>query len=330
MVKKGNKKKQQKKAGMVVVRSRGLADAGPAAAYRRALVDPCYAALPSSPYGGAAGSAMVRSHSQVATTGAYYLVFYHPVFGAFTCADTTGATALSLVPNANAGPVISSGAARGIAGCLAVSFTGAESARAGMVRCGLVPGTAVYAYMAAASGGGGTTLTLGPLGSALAHVERMPVDKCEVNWMPGDGDEVFVTPLGYVAANSSMYASLFAKTNFCCALIQASVSGAVDISTTAIYEYTTGSSAGSAPGGGNLTWDVPTNTMPAFNYKAVLSDLARKDSSWFLNTFRKVANFVGGAASSYVTAGLPGALGYLAQEVAGRAPKTKQMRAMAR
>lgn len=312
--KSANARRAPKRARPVLRRRMRVArssSSGPAAEYRRILVDPCYAALPSTPYATSSGGLVTRTHAQVASSSIYQIVFYHPVFGAFTYAESTGAVAGSLNPYTGLYSfVTANGAARGIAGCLSATYSGPESSRSGMIRCGLVAGSVVAKFLGTPNAGDGGTIVLNSVGAFLNHVERMPVDKCEVNWVPGEGDSEFVSTGGFLTANQQSISTYLAKTNFAVVVVQGSaLANSVDFACTSVYEYQAINNVSMA--GATLPWDIAQVTRPSLDFRSVLTDLARKDSSWFLNTFRKTATLIGGTAAGYMSAGLPGALGYL-------------------
>lgn len=319
--KKSNKNNANKRSRMAIVQPRvsrnTSASASAGEAYKRILVDPCYAQLPPSPYATSSGGVIARTHAQVASSQPFQIVFWHPSLGSFSYAEATGAVAGGLTSYSTFWTGVTTGTTRSIAGCISATYTGAENSRAGIIRCGLVSGELVWQFMTGASGGNANTFALNTLGAYLAHMERTPVDKCEVNWVPGEGDSDFGMIPAYSAAYNNAIQSTFAKTNFCVILVQGSGgTSVIDFASTSVYEFQ--SNTNTLIAGGNPVWDVSQNSRPSFDFRSVVSDLAKRDSSWFLNTFRKMGSLVGGAARGYVSAGLPGALGYLTSAAMGR------------
>lgn len=303
-----NKRKSKGKRGTIpkmVQRIREPPGISDREAYKRLLLDPCYSALPPSPYTGNSGSAIRRIKYYRSNSAAYDITFYHPSYGMFYASDATGNVATTIAPVAS-----QQVSGRAIAGCISATYYGAESSRQGAIFCGVVPGNIVSYYLVATSGGQGSTMALSGVQSLLSHVERTPVDKCEVNWVPGEGDYLPVK-LTYDANHLSQIQDVFARTNFCVILVaRAASSDTIAINTTSVVEDFPETSGGPV-------WDTSIPVKPKFDYKAVIEELARKDSSWFLNTFKKTAMLVGGTVSSYMTAGLPGALGYLTSQAFG-------------
>lgn len=309
MAKKNKNSKSPASKQMVVKRKpmlkvpRGLS---PAAEYAHLLLDPCNAPLCASPYELGTAATVVRTQT-LRTNGAIYgAYFWHPVFGLFGADSATDvATSLSwLTP-----PALQGGASRAIAGCVSTSFIAQETIRAGTVHCGIVPGSHVWTYMQSAAGGNGSTMTFSDFASRIGNMERMPVDRCEVNWFPSEGDADPSANVFPTATQNNTVQSAFGKVNFVAVvLLSVAQSNSVQLKFTAVIEN--GNTA-------NTIWTVAPKASPPFDWKRVVESLAAKDPTWFLNTFRKIGTFIGGAAKSYATMGLPGALGYLTSSVAG-------------
>lgn len=321
----GAKRKTAPRIRMKVVKARS--DNSAAQAYKRLLVDPCYAQIPTTPYPTSAGAVVARNRATVVSSSQYQIVFFHPLFGTFSYADTTtpttGLTAGRITPYSTF--LNYNGPGRGVAGCLSAQYTSIEQNRAGMIYCGIVSGAVVYQYLAAANGGNDQTLTPGTLGSQFTHVERMPVDKCEINWVPGEGDSDVAQIAAFNSGQNAAIETAFAKTNFCAILVYGTGgNNVVQFGATAVYEYMPSGTTGL--NGGQLPWDVSVVTRPKFDYRSVVEDLAKRDTSWFLNTFKKVGNLIGGAASGYMSAGLPGALSYLTDHFMGTNAKNNGSR----
>lgn len=284
--------------------------------YKHLLLDPCNAPLCQSPYGGDAGSTMVRAHGYRNSQFDSYVLFYHPLWGGFEN-QVTGGTASTLKPiSATQANVTTSG--RAIAACLDTTWIGPESARAGIVQCGVVPGNVVVNYLDATNGGAGNTIDAANITVLISNMERMPVDRCQVNWFPTEADEQFQGPItSYASANANLIAERFAKTHFMVVFVQGTgTAGFARIGITEVIEKSQLSSI-VVQGSTSQPWNLQSASTPGVNVRSVIAELTNKDTSWYLNTFRKIANFGIGLAGATYTAGLPGALGYLTQAIAG-------------
>lgn len=288
---------------------------GDALAYKKVLLDPCNAALCKTPYEGADGAQISRGCNVINATTGFQAIAYHPVYGGFVLA-TADAQTNSSFSSINQLPYQSSGA-RAIAGCLSVQYSGAESARQGFVYCGLFPGSTVWQYTAASSGGAGGAFNIDTLVSRMVNVERMPVDKCEVNWFPGEGDSDYCIPTWGSSAQTGAMESAFSKVHFAVAVVY---NGTTNVTFKAVNVVET--SANTFTGFPALTIGAPIR--PSFDWRAVLASIANKDTTWYLNTFKKMGHFIAGVSGSYLTAGLPGALGYLTANVAGSVNASRQ------
>lgn len=280
--------------------------------YRRALLDPCYAALPSTPYSSGAGGVIGRIRNTAvgpAATNTAEVVFFHPVYGSFARSAADATTVGSLIPYSTFyRPMANESSGRAISGCLSATFLGPESTRGGLIHCGVVSGAVVISLLATTSGGGGSSNSIASINACLSHVERTPVDKCEVNWFPGEGDSSFAAYTA-LSTNSNQMEVLFERTNFVVITVVGVAAGTIEWNATGVVESTP--AANQSLFNNSTTWDVSTSTKPRFDYRDVVSELGRKDPSWFLGTFKKVSKFISGVATGYATAGMPGALGYL-------------------
>lgn len=282
--------------------------------YKRVLVDPCYAELPQTPYNAGAGGTITRVRKTVLgpaiTTNVAQVVFFHPVFGSYSIEGLANFNTTVQQYNQFYNPLGDATAGRAIAGCLSATYVGPESTRSGIIHCGLVSGSLVSYALATAQGGSANNLAAANLLGGLSHMERMPVDKCEVNWVPGEGDCSFAA-VGLDASNKGQVEALFEKTNFCVIIATGFPTGGNVIEWNATGVVETLPTSGALISGNNVAFDVSTSTRPPYDYRDVVRELGRKDPSWFIGTFKKAWKFVGGVARGYATAGLPGALGYL-------------------
>lgn len=282
--------------------------------YKRILVDPCYGELPSSPYESAAGGIVARVRQTAlapALNNTAMAVFFHPVFGSFAAEVANVTTATSFRDFAGAYQQVgNTNAARAVAGCVSATYIGAESGRSGIMHCGVVSGALVSSLLGTIYGGNGNTITMGALSAGLSHIERTPVDKCEVNWVPGEGDSSF-SAVTFAAASSNQIETLLERTNFC-VIVVTGLNGAANL-----IEWNFTGVVETVPAASNnlfnnaIAFDVSTSTRTKFDYRDVVRELGAKDPSWFIGTFKKAWKFIGGLAKGYATAGMPGALGYL-------------------
>lgn len=289
-----------------------VASSGREGAYKRLLLDPCNAELGSSPYGGDAGAIVQRTHKVFNNTSVSYLVFFHPVLGEYIV-DGVG---LQNVRPLNGVAQMTGGTARGIAGCLETIYTGAENARSGTVQCAVIPGTVVWNYMSIALGGGGAQLDLVNIAARFQNLSRMPVDRCAVNWFPSEADGDFIPPITLNSAQGGATEKIFASTHFAAAFITGVAVNDVRFSSTSVYEANS-YSASTAGTLDQYPWSIAAKSSEPVNVRKVLRDLATQDTRWYLDTFKKVAKFGLGLASSAMRAGLPGALGFLTSSMVG-------------
>lgn len=286
-----------------------------AMAYKRLLVDPCNAELTPSPYGDEAGSAVRRIHMVYNNSNVAQLFVWHPVYGVFYTPTYPGNSTLRPI---DVGQADTAGGTRALAGCLEAMYIGAESSRAGTFHCCVVPGTVVWNHLDNAYGGNGALLDLASLAARFTHIERVPVDRCSVNWFPADGDADFV-PNTYL---NGVYPirEAFSKTHWCAIFVDTPAVNSVRMSFTSVIEQVTTYTTTANNYQGVPTWGITPSSKPRVDVPAVVRSLASQDPSWYLNTFKKVAKFGLGLATSVARGGLPGALGYLAEAVG--APST--------
>jgi len=277
--------------------------------YKRLLLDPCNSSLTLSPYGGDAGAQVYRNHVVFNNALDAELYFWHPVLGTFR-SNTAPGTSGVLVPYGSIAQASNAASTRAIAGCFEIMYIGAENSRAGAVYCGVVPGAIVWNYLAAAQGGAGSTLDMANVASYFTNASRTPVDKCSVNWFPGQGDEDWYPPITLNAAQTGAIEKIFASTHFTAVFVAGAGVNTMRSSVTGVIEV---QSLQASPAGAvaQVPWSVSSSSGGALPWKDVLRQLSNQDSSWYLDTFRKVAKFGVGLVGSAVSGGLPGALGYL-------------------
>jgi len=280
------------------------------ASYKRILVDPCNAPLPKSPYG-VTGNSVYRNVGWTTTHNAYHVFAFHPVYGLFSTGALNGTTAITFNPDGALSA--NTAGARAIAGCLNTTWINSESTRQGSVFCGVVPGGWLWNSLATASGGNNSAFTINQLANLMSNFERTPVDKCEVNWFPGDGEDEPVPPSGiFTSTNVTAVQGLLSKTNFAVVLLYNSVPNSNQIGGVGVVEQINSTVTAAY---GVVT--VSSELKAPFDWREVVTSLGRQDPNWFIGAFRKIGSLVGGMAKSYSTMGLPGALGYLTSEIAG-------------
>lgn len=303
---------------MAISRTLSVTDGGLRNKYKHLLLDPCNAPLCQSPYGGDAGSTIVRAHGYRNTQFDAYVFFYHPLWGGFENQVNGGAVGTLKPISATQANVVTAG--RALAACLDTTWIGTESARSGIVQCGVVPGTVVHTYLDATYGGANNSIDANNITYLISNMERMPVDRCQVNWFPAEADEQFSGPItAYSAANNNLVAERMCKTHFMVVFVAgAGTQNNVRIGITEVFEKSQLLSI-VGQGGTSQPWNLQSASTPGVNVKSLLAELTSRDSSWYLNTFRKIAKFGIGMVGATYTAGLPGALGYLTQAIAGGA-----------
>lgn len=283
--------------------------------YRKLLIDPCNAQLPPSPYGDEAGTLIQRNHWVFNNFNDAICYFWHPWLGLFRHAGVSGTPAT--VAPVSAFQAGQSGTGRALAGCADIMYTGAENSRAGTVQCGIVPGSLVGFLLDTANGGKGQTVDIANIAQFLPNVERTPVDRCSVNWFPAEGDAQFIPAVTFDAANYGLVQDILAKTHFVVIFTSGAGANNMRLSLTPVNEVAPMGTAAPSAGSSVPVWTITPKSSPRVDVTKVVSDFTKKDTSWYINTFRKVAMFGIGLANASYTAGLPGALGFLTQAIAG-------------
>lgn len=305
--------KKKVQAQMPKMRNRNMGPASDAQVaakkYASMLVDPCRAELDYAPYNSAKLDFVTRRKGTgVSGTEAFVVTFWHPAMGAFASAGTTGGFTGALTFGATLSPFVDATvlSAKPVAGCFGVEWVSSESSRQGWISAGIVTGGQIAASLTYRSGF--TAFSIDSWARIATHTERMPVDKFEMNWVPGPRDNQPVPYIGgkfaATAANEVFYDEEMEGRNFIM-IVMSNIGSANVLSTvTSICEI-----AQSA--GLNTTTNAASVTKPTFDYVAVLDSLQKKDTSWYVNTFKKIAQFTSGAVGAYTGGGLPGILGYL-------------------
>lgn len=315
--KESRKPRNKKKAKMMMAAPRKAPPLSRTEQYKRLLLDPCNAELCPSPWGDEGGSLITRAHQIVNNPVDTWLLFWHPYLGWFHLNSAPGVPA-SLTPVTTTGGSSGAETGRALAGCVEAMYMGAESSRAGVVRCTMVPGAIVWNYLSVANGGGGATIDSANVANYFPTAERMPVDRCTLNWFPAGGDSDFTPPLVTNAAQTGAVEKIFSSTHFCAVLVAGAGANTVTFSFTGVVE--TSSLLATAPASGNkpsVPWNIAPKTSAGVDVPGIIRDLTRRDPGWFVNTFKKVGKLALGFAGTYVNYGLPGALGYLTSELSG-------------
>jgi len=284
------------------------------AQYGALLVDPCNAGINVSMYPGQGSNQFARFEANGGLPGnpasVYQVVAYHPVFGCWVFSETVPlatpnvATGFVSYGGATAGQSFFStvvGSVRATAGCIELMYQGTELNRSGIVYAGIVDGGTIWQNIDGAAGGGGVSTTFQNYVGMLTHSERTPRDKMGLNFVPSAGDETFVSPFGYTAANINLLSVNFSKVKFMvlAMTLPGLATNAISIKTLAVIEFNYKASAGVAANTG-----APSDG----GYTRVLRALYDKDPSWYVNTFRKIGRAIMAGTTGYVTGGIAGAI----------------------
>lgn len=318
----------------VRVRRRGR-ETMPAALYNhlRMVADPCNSPLAETVYPNAAGVFRSRSrrtftssHTPATTAGAYARVIaWHPVIGAFNL----GSAGSNTFPLASALETFNSYqelsrysqnsstavfSARAVSGCLSMAWNGKELDRAGMVYSGVVNGGLIYNALNTGGGGAGQVTPANTLAALLANTCRTPNDRCEVTWVPTEWDANWSDPFyGLPSASTGALQDIFNKVNFAVMIWI----GSQEVGQTVTFMETAVAIVEENPNTGLYVQDaahVSTTGIPNGVTK-IVSILQKRDTSWYVNTFKKLGQLGLTALSAYARGG---ALG-LVSEVAGLA-----------
>lgn len=287
----------------------GMSEANAAAKrYADMLLDPCRAALDYAPYDSTRLDFVQRRKAVgVSGTEPYVYTLWHPSLGAYSYAGANGSATGFPTANAPLSPFLTSNvpAAKAVAGCFSVEWIGAESARQGWISAGVVPGSLLAQCIAYQSSP--VANSIDSWARICTHTERMPIDKFEINWVPGPKDVVASTWPGdqFAATSEAFWKQELEGRNFILVVLSNVGSSSVLNTVTAVCEVSQNANT-------NTTVNAASVSKPMFDYTAVIQKLQNKDTSWYINTFKKVANFAAGALGAYTGGGLPGVLGYLA------------------
>lgn len=296
------------------------------------IVDPCNAPLTETIYPNSSGvlrnrvrRIFVSSHSPSTTDAPYARVIaYHPVLGAYYLGPSGDENSypiasesrsfhrikhLARFDDASFSTVYS---ARAISGCLSMTWNGKELDRKGTIYSGVVSGGFIFTFLATSLGGAGQTLPASTIMSMLAATCRVPNDKCEVNWVPTEFDANWTDPQpNNVTGASPAIEVLFNKTNFAIMVW----TGPQKVGDLVGFSETTVSIVEENPNTNQYIQDSAhvSSTGIVGGVTHIVSALQKKDTAWYINTFKKLGQFGLNAISAYARGG---ALG-LVSEVAG-------------
>lgn len=279
--------------------------------YASMLVDPCKAELDFAPYGETKLDFVTRRRAvSQSGTDPYCAYLWHPYYGVYAIGAATGSSAQPFAFNNGLSPFVDATVrtAKPIAGCLSFEWSGAESGRKGFLNASIVSGDNFVDSLL--YGPSYTAFDINSLARICTHGERVPVDKFEINWVPGPRDVVPGTYVGNhfatTAADKVFWEEEWQGRNFVL-LVVSGVTGVLGdfvLTCTSICEV-----AQSA--GMNTTVNAATVSPPQINYAQVIKKLQDVDSGWYINAFKKATKFIAGSVGSYTGGGLPGLLGYL-------------------
>lgn len=213
--------------------------------YTALLLNPCTAELVHPTYGGTDGAYLMR-FTRTLTFGAGSAFAFQWTPGCIGTAAGGTATDTSLLVReatafATVGPVVASdgdtvaggsylrnaaGAARCVAGCAQVFYTGAESARAGLLYFGHTTGSTMGELYT-----GGGSVSPATVASSCPHAMKTPGSLLEIIWKPCLADDLWTeTDLPSGAHELSRKGAIV--------LCGQALPSAVTVKFTAVYEYT--------------------------------------------------------------------------------------------
>jgi hypothetical protein len=181
-----------------------------------------------------------------------------------------------------------------------------------MIYSGVVSGGLIYNYLDGGNGGAGNSISANALIGMLSVSCRVPNDKCEITWVPTEWDSNWVDPSFSTSPGSqSSVQEIFNKTNFVIMgwLGAQAVNESVGVMETVV----------------SIIEENPTSTVYVQNsahintagltggITKIISVLQKKDTAWYVNTFKKIGSFGLAAMRAYARGG---ALG-LVSEIAG-------------
>lgn len=153
------------------------------------IIDPCNAELGPTAYRGADGI-VSRFRNVVDITGTAgktgFVYVYYPAYNTYYYLNVNAGDLVSIAALPNfAGPgqayLLSSGdSQRAVAGCTAISYTGTELDRSGIIYSGVVPAAAL-----------GSARSVSQIVSLLQHETRTPDVPIELKWSPSAVEEEY-------------------------------------------------------------------------------------------------------------------------------------------
>jgi len=262
--------------------------------YLRLLCDPCGAPLVHPVYSGGDSGCLVRTDNFVTygntagiTAGAVHWTPGYPNSSGSDLLVGTGATAASAVTygvtSDAAGKLflnVNTRAARCIAACMKVSFTGAESARSGRVH---------YGHTSAGFLDAGSIVQPNYVAQALQHYSRTPTDVIEIFWKPSEGDFNFCDP---VAVSSPQIRDMKNAITVAFADLPAGIG--LTFHMTAVFEWQPSYGQG-------VSNDVTTKVQSQNSFGDVLKAATEMGFTFVHNTAAAATQFVGAGVLSGIS-----------------------------
>lgn len=312
-----NKAKRAKAAVKVrkprMVVPRGLGSA--ASSHLAQIVDPCNAPLGETIYNSLAALRTRFRANWVPTalpaTSAIggFAIAYHPVIGFLNSGmvdadtDTNFYTADSGWPGYAR---ITDTPARGVGGCVSMTWNGNELDRRGLIYTGIVNGGMIQEFLLGAEGGDQTVFTLNNLVTKLPGYCRVPNDKCEVTWVPTEADSEFMTRPSKATGSVQTWKTLLTRVNFV-VMVYMTTHGIsevpkISVANTSIVEY--------MPEGLTDQTIVDAAHVAPTAPRGKVTDLVRvvqsRDPAWYFDTFKKVGKLLGKGVAAYASGGVLG------------------------
>jgi hypothetical protein len=139
----------------------------------------------------------------------------------------------------------------------------------------------------------------------------MPNDKCEINWVPTNADEEFITGgQSYTASTANALSNLMTRVNF--AVILVKYTGAAD--TTIPVTFNQVSIVEFSPEIQTTVLDAAHvgPSIPGVRVTDIVRIIQSRDPKWYIDAFKKVAKLTGRVAGAYASGGILGLVGEVA------------------
>jgi hypothetical protein len=175
-------------------------------------------------------------------------------------------------------------AIRAVAACTQVTYPGTELNRSGVVSIGVMSAGTLINNIITGEGGGNVGTTPAGVRIATQHVQRMPQEKMECKWFPGDED---ANPSSYINRPTAYAQQLNGRNAIVLSASGFPTAVGIRVRNVGVYEISLGSSAN--------TGQVQAVTPPRSSNTAgnVLKFLADKDPQWYLDAANKVGSVIG-------------------------------------